>query len=322
MIVLVEGPPGSGKTFSTCRRIVQSLDQGKLVATNVELHDDWAEVAASANFVRRLPGLRHLQADTAAKYRDRLLVSGNLAELFDTRLQPCGECKQCQAGRSCQKEGRGVMILDEAHNWMNARSWSAGGREDVVRWMSQHRKLGWDVYLISQRVENIDAQVRSLAEYRVYLRNLRKMRWHGIPLFPVQLFVAIWTWESIKGHVLKREAYLLNRIRGIYDSMALSHGLDLTPAEGRWLPHSFQPQDAATAGPPDARTDDAPDEAGATAPDSAAAAADTSDDCPPATTTARTPRGPTPKSVGSSVRTHPHNVTGGTARHIIERYRR
>ncbi|MFN8131542.1 MAG: zonular occludens toxin domain-containing protein [Solirubrobacteraceae bacterium] len=59
-------------------------------------------------------------------------MSHDLQELFRVRMP----------GR---REGRGVMVLDEAHNWMNSRLWKDTDRLELVRFFSQHRKLGWDV---------------------------------------------------------------------------------------------------------------------------------------------------------------------------------
>jgi hypothetical protein len=227
-IMIVEGPPGSGKSFSCVRRIVAALDAGKFVATNVELKPGWELRAARSNWIRRLvPGLVE---KTAASYRKRTYISGSLDELMRVRMPG-------------SKEGRGVMILDEAHNWCNARTWNAGGgdgkgrREDLVRFFSQHRKIGWDIYLITQRGENIDAQIRTLAEYRILLRNMRRFKVMGVPLMPFNFFLAIWTWEGGVGTIVKRESYLLNkRIAGLYDTLALSHGMEDLEADPIMLP--------------------------------------------------------------------------------------
>lgn len=222
MIALVTGPPGAGKSYYCVRTIVDQLEAGKVVVTNVALVDDWAERLARANIFRRLwPGRC---AKAAADFRRRLFVITDLPELFRVRV----------AGRG---EGRAVAVLDEAHNWMNARAWNEGGRMDVVRWFTQHRKLGFDVYLITQDALNIDRQVRDLFEYHVRLKNLRKFKVGGIPLFPMNLFLAVWGWHDGAKSIVRRQMYLLNGTARLYDSMALSHGADqLDPADVIALP--------------------------------------------------------------------------------------
>jgi hypothetical protein len=241
MIAVVEGPPGSGKSFSSTRRIVTALEQGKYVATNIEMEaggptwDDWARAAAKSNAVRRcIPG--RVRSSTEW-YRRSVFVSGDLDRLMRVRLPPCKRCSACKRGSACRKESRGVMVLDEAHNWLNARNWQGQDRDRIVKWFTQHRKLGWDVFLITQRGNNIDVQVRALAEYRILLRNLRRVKVWGVPILPFNLFLALWTWEGGTGDLVKREAYLLNkRVAGMYDTMATSHGLEDDEFEPIWLP--------------------------------------------------------------------------------------
>lgn len=221
MLVLVTGTPGSGKSYYAVRKALASLEAGKFLATNVAFADGWAESYASAHPLRwAMPGRR---AQLAARWRERTFISDELDELFRLRMP----------GR---QEGRGVMVLDEAHNWMNSRLWKDSDRLDVVRFFTQHRKLGWDVYLITQDANNIDRQVRTLFEYHVTLRNLRRMKLAGIPVSPVNLFLAIWKWNGAGGAITRREAYRLNSTAKLYDTLAVSHGLEDDETEAIWLP--------------------------------------------------------------------------------------
>jgi zona occludens toxin len=253
MISLVTGSPGAGKSYYAVRRIKASLESGRYVATNIELRDGWDVAIARSNLITRLvPGRTDKKA---ALYRRRMYVSPDLDELFRIRLKG-------------DKEGRGVMVLDEAHNWMNGRTWdvdetSGRGRVDkglavrrrldVVRFFSQHRKLGWDVDLVTQAEASLDAQVRRLFEKQVRLRNLGRFKVAGIRLFPFNLFVAIHVWNDASKSILKREAYALNkRTARLYDTMALSHGLEDEddPVDLIWLPHPVQETAPSPQTPP------------------------------------------------------------------------
>lgn len=208
MIVLVTGPPGSGKTYYTVRKVCDSLERGKFVATNVDFHDGWTDKLARGNVLRWLiPGRR---AAMAERFAERTYVTPNLDELFRLRLPGKGE-------------SRGVMVLDEAHQWMNSRLWKDTDRLRIVQFFSQHRKLGWDIYLVTQDANNIDRQVRSLFEYHAQLRNLKKMRVLGVPVTPVNLFLCIWKWHAAQGAIVKREAYRLTGRAKYYDTMAQTH---------------------------------------------------------------------------------------------------
>ncbi|HEX6472864.1 MAG TPA: zonular occludens toxin domain-containing protein [Streptosporangiaceae bacterium] len=251
MIALVVGPPGSGKSYTSVALIVEAVREGRYIATNIELAEAWAEDVARTYPLSWLRG-RGWRARKAAELRRLVFVSADLDELFRVRLAPCGDCRGCRAGRTCRREGRGRMVLDEAHNWMNARTWDSdpSGKSDskgaavarrlaVVRFFSQHRKLGWEVFLITQDEANVDRQVRSLFEYLIRLRNLRNFKVAGVRLIPFNLFLAIWGWNDPSHSVAKRQVRRLSRrIAGLYDTMALSHGLDVDDeSDVIWLPH-------------------------------------------------------------------------------------
>lgn len=263
MLVLVTGTPGAGKSYYAVRKMLDALEGGRCVASNVALVEGWAESFARSHPVRRfIPGRRDA---LAREWEARSFVSHDLGELFRVRMP----------GR---REGRGVMVLDEAHNWMNSRLWKDSDRLELVRFFSQHRKLGWDVYLISQDANNIDRQVRSLFEYHVTLRNLKRFKLAGVPLLPVNLFLAIWKWNGAGGAVVKRETYRLNSTAKLYDTLATSHGLQDEAADAIWLPRPPAPSPAP-----------APVERGAGSRLSAAAPAPAADDDEP-----RRPDAPAP----------------------------
>lgn len=224
MIVLWTGAPGSGKSYSAVQLIVDALESGKAVATNVDLVDGWALRAAKGNPLRRcVPGRC---ARVAAEWEARTLVSADLDELFRVRVHS-------------RKEGSLRLVLDEAHNWVNSRTWDSDGGEGgktaavsrrlrVVRYFSQHRKHRADVYLITQSAESIDAQIRRLFEFHVTLRNLRRFRFCGVPVVPFNCFLAIWRWNDPGKSVTRRQLFRLRRrYARLYDTLAVSHGEEL-----------------------------------------------------------------------------------------------
>lgn len=226
MIALVTGQPGSGKSFYCMRELVQAFHARKFVATNVEVDPRFNWVVANDNALRwAIPGRR---AKVAGQLADRLYVSDNLSDLMRLRMPGRGE-------------GRGLMILDEAHMWLNSRMWQADDRTEIVRFFTQHRKLGWDILLVSQFIDAIDKQVKALAEYHIQLRNLKRAKVWGIPVMPINMFLAVWTWNGIMSkNIAKRQAYpLKKKYARLYDTMALSHGLDEDGGDGRpplWFP--------------------------------------------------------------------------------------
>lgn len=254
-IVLRTGPPGAGKSFCAVDEVVRALREGKVVAGNVRLRSGWARTMKLRSWVLWLRPLRRrrFEEDVEARYH----FTENLDELASLRVCFCGYPERVKedpdAICSC-REGRAVMVLDEAHNWMNARSWSAQDRKEIVRFFSQHRKLGWDVILIAQHGDMIDKQVRNLVEYNVFLRNLKKARLFGIPFFPVNLFLSVWCWHSANRVVIKRQLRRLSWVRSLYDTNATSHGLGGADAlDVTWLPSPPDARSPASLAP-DART--------------------------------------------------------------------
>jgi len=241
-IYLVTGPPGTGKTWFALRTMLEALVRGKWVASNVEMHDHWPKVLARQQWLHVLlhGGLtrarrREILAAKAERYREACFVSSSLTELMALRLPPCGKCSACADGLTCRTEGRGVMVLDEAHEWLNARTWDTddSGRElskgeaiamrlAIVRFFALHRKLGWDIYLVTQDEKRLDTQVRGNFEFHTVLKNLRKARvFFGlVPLWPRDLFVAITFWHGSKNDRQGTRMYGINKLANLYDTMA------------------------------------------------------------------------------------------------------
>lgn len=234
MLRLVTGPPGSGKTWYVVREIYADLMAGRYVATNVKLVDGWQEAFARQNYwVRFTKGKKGVER-LAEKYDEHFFSSGDLDELFALRLPPCRRCKACRKDRPCQKEGRGRMHLDEAHEWLNARTWNTdetGKKLDqgvsilkrlkVVKFFALHRKLGWHINLVTQSEKRLDNQVRDNFEYHTHLKNMRRFKiWGLIPCVPFNLFVAITNWHASGGERVGIKTYLLNKLAETYDTMA------------------------------------------------------------------------------------------------------
>jgi len=232
VIFAVTGTPGSGKSFYAVRKIADSVTRGKLVATNVPLEAGW-----SLEIAKRHTPLAFLRRGRVKKrarlYESRVYLLQDMSELVNIRLRGTGE-------------GRGIAVLDEAHEWVNSRMWKDEGRATMVAWFSKHRHYGWDVYLITQYLDSIDKQIRDRVEWHVVLRNLKAVKLMGIRLFWFNLFLAIHVWAggpTAARHVGKREAFLLDSRRKLY----ATHGLAFEDAGEAtiWLPQRIPAGDIA-----------------------------------------------------------------------------
>ena len=220
-IAAVTGPLGCGKGIFAVRKAVDALERDKIVITNFDMEPDWIDRVADHHPLRWvMPGRRKA---LKARWKRNYYRVGSLDELVKIRL----------AG---DQENRGVVILDELHDFINAREWRDSDRSAVVKWASKARKLGQEVYAITQDLEDIDAQVRRKMTYHIKLRNVHQMKVVGVPVVPFNLFLAIWHFHAAKA-IVKREIYRLNWTKDLYDTMDLGMFADeLDPADAIWLP--------------------------------------------------------------------------------------
>lgn len=137
---LITGKKGSGKSLFAIGVIRDALAAGKKVASNLDVNMDKLASPTSKLTYIRIP--------------DRPNVADMLA------------LGRGQDGVT--EEANGVIVIDEAGTFLNARSWGDKERQPLLDWLVHSRKYGWDTYFIAQGLEQLDKQVRTtLLEYRV-----------------------------------------------------------------------------------------------------------------------------------------------------------
>jgi hypothetical protein len=259
MIRLVTGPLGTGKSYYGVRKAAQAIREGKLVATNFDMAPDWVD-----RVVRRGRIFKHTSKldERVERFSKRYIRIETMQQLRELRIRPVEPwARELRPGVWVLKEGSLVVILDESHRWMNARSWSREGREELLEFFALARKLGMEIYLIAQRAENLDVQVRELFEDHIQLVNLRRSaRLLGIPIIPFNFFIAGWRNHAYPDEVVKTERYKLGWEKDLYDTMDTVSFTEGQKAEGSalWLPRPSKEQtddgpedgDAASAASP------------------------------------------------------------------------
>lgn len=215
MIEILTGSPGAGKSYAGVRRLVQAVRKGTPVVTNIPLRPGWAETLARAPIRSS-----QREAALAAEYRRLLFSDRDMEVLLRVRLRGEGE-------------GRGLMILDEAQQWLDSRTWDTQvgqsrdeairGRQALNKRFQEHRHFGFNILLLTQHIQNIDARVVRLFEYHTHTRNLRRVRVLGVPICPVNLFVANTTWnDRVKSRVGSQIYTLEKSVAGLYHTHALA----------------------------------------------------------------------------------------------------
>lgn len=206
-IYLFTGTPGSGKSLHQAMNIHWALKLGKPVVANFEIND-----AAYS------PGL--------FRFCDNSELSPGFLE--DFALAYFAD----NADKLRKREGRIKLYLDECQLLFNSRDWNAKDRMRWVRFFSQHRKLGYDVYLVAQFDTMIDKQIRSLVEYEVKHRKFNNFGKVGSLLNAVMLgravCVGVTYWYGMRER-LGSEFFLgRKRYYELYDTLKL---FDAAPNE-------------------------------------------------------------------------------------------
>ena len=140
----VTGKLGAGKTLVAVSRIKKYLQEGRRVATNLDLNlENIGSPFSKSPVVYRLPDIPTLESFQA------------IGKGYDGDLQ--GDHKN------------GLVVLDECALWLNSRSWNDKARKPLIDYFVHLRKLRWDLIIIIQDESALDSQFRALyAEHTVY----------------------------------------------------------------------------------------------------------------------------------------------------------
>ena len=147
------GTVGTGKSLDAARELMWHLRFGRPAIGNFELAED--APVKNRGLYRYVPNER-LTPELLWDYAEDYWSDGR-------RFQ----------------ENHILLVLDEVQCIWNSRSWSERGRLQWVEFLSQSRKAGYEVVLIAQSAQMIDAQFRMVAEYEVRHRKLSRYGFWG-----------------------------------------------------------------------------------------------------------------------------------------------
>lgn len=146
MIIGFAGTPGSGKTYEAVQKILDNLQWGRVVFTNIDGITD----PPCLEMIKSYCGL----SDLALKKQLHFLQEGQIAD-FWMHVIPGS-----------------LIVLDEVQKVFGSREWQTAKNNAFASWASTHRHNGFDVVLISQAVERIDSAVRALFEWTYVFRKV------------------------------------------------------------------------------------------------------------------------------------------------------
>lgn len=177
-VYIITGHLGSGKSLLAIRIAHDYLKTGRKVASNISLNLDKLLPARSKVSAMKLPYI------PSQLHLDALGVGYEGA--YD-------------------EEKFGCVILDEAGSWLNSRDWNDKDRRGLFTWITHARKHGWDVLLLVQDWESLDAQIRrSVCELYVSCSRTDRIK---IPFLPFKLpkyLIATARYQGPNGPISRR----------------------------------------------------------------------------------------------------------------------
>lgn len=189
---IVYGETGEGKSLFCVSEMADYLRRGLRVATNIEV-----------DLAKLLPPW------SRATY---------------TLLPQCPTFADLDAiGRGTDSKDPtkfGLLVLDEAPSFLDAREWNATGRKALVEWVRHARKRGWRLVFIAQHPDLIDKQVRKSAFPLV--AQVRRMDHVSIPFVPIRLprmHLAVFRYgRGINPLVVLRRFFFGGKVQEAYDT--------------------------------------------------------------------------------------------------------
>lgn len=114
----------------------------------------------------------------------------------------------------------GLLVLDEAPSFLDARDWNASGRKAMVEWVRHARKRGWRLVFISQHPELIDKQVRKSAFPLVaQVRRLDHVRIPFLPFNLPRLHLAVFRYGRGQSPlIVSRRFFFGGKVQQAYDT--------------------------------------------------------------------------------------------------------
>jgi len=139
MIIFYEGVPGSGKTYDATVKIVANLKMGRTVYTNI----DGIEDVRCKEMIKCLTGLDDFDIDKKLI----VLTREQVFHFWDFVIPGS------------------FIVIDEVQKYFNSRDWQKEENRKCADWCSTHRHEGFDALFLTQKIEKVDTQVRTLTEW-------------------------------------------------------------------------------------------------------------------------------------------------------------
>lgn len=195
MISLYSGTNGSGKSLHMAIDIYSRVRYGHMTI---------------ANFQINLDSIKNAKKDCFLEIDNSELTPKNLVQISREFFS-----------KHKFREGAIRLYIDEAQLLFNARDWGRKGRDNWLKFFSQHRKFGYDIVFVAQFDRMIDRQIRSLVEYEIIHRKVSNFGKFGKVFNFVSgggLFVGVKMWYPLKQKVGVEYIRFRKKYNNLYDT--------------------------------------------------------------------------------------------------------
>ncbi|MBO5472206.1 MAG: hypothetical protein J6A08_00210 [Lachnospiraceae bacterium] len=189
MIYFYTGTPGSGKSLHMAAEIYDAVWRGKNVIANFPINESYFAKAKHPEKLGRFIYVPNSQWMESA-YTTRQAYDPVREAYFRGTVPPDHYTyldglysyalqfhKRDRKGRIIEHQT--LLVLDECQGLFNNRSWAKKDRTAWVDFFREHRKYGFDIYLISQDDQVIDKQIRAVLQFKVEHRSVKNYKLAG-----------------------------------------------------------------------------------------------------------------------------------------------
>lgn len=174
MIYFVHGRPGGGKSLYMAEKIYRELKRGRNVIANFEVNTDYFKKCRHPERLGEFIHVSNAELTTQA-YLNLSAKDKRFSYTDGLRGYALNYHDMTEKGKKVQT----LLVLDECAGLFNSRTFNARDRLAWLEFFSQHRKLGYEVYLIAQDESQIDKQIREQFHKEVECRCVTTMKLFG-----------------------------------------------------------------------------------------------------------------------------------------------
>jgi len=211
---LYSGTPGSGKSLRAAYKLIEWLFMGRGAIANFPIDESY--------FYKKKHG----------KLVPKKMKIGKFTYMDNESLTVDYLMQYARDNHVPFKERQTLLIIDECASMFNSRDVKRSDRAKWIQFFQQHRKLGYEIILISQSDRLIDRQIRAFIEMEYKHRAMKNYKTFGwiLSLLCGGLFQCSEFWYGVN---IKTNGFmfLLNRKKAkIYDSFKI-FGSEVLPCQ-------------------------------------------------------------------------------------------